>query len=101
MALNNFQPDESFALQLDAQDPLGHFRERFAIPRRPDGRVVIYFAGNSLGLQPKTVRDVVEHELDDWARLGVNAHFKDRTPWYNYHELFRDSGARLFAAKPR
>ncbi len=100
MALNNFQPDESFARQLDAQDPLAHFRERFTIPQRPDGRAVVYFAGNSLGLQPKTVRDVVERELDDWARLGVNAHFKDRTPWYRYHELFREPGARLVGALP-
>ena len=100
MVLTNFQPDESFARQLDAQDPLAHFRKQFTIPQQRDGRPVIYFAGNSLGLQPKTVRDLVARELDDWARLGVNAHFKDRTPWYGYHELFREPGARLVGAVP-
>jgi kynureninase len=95
-----FQPDEAFALHLDAADPLAHFRDRFHVPRRPDGRPVIYFCGNSLGLQPKTARVLVEQELDDWARLAVDAHFQGRTPWYSYHEVFRDSGARLVGARP-
>src|SRR5205823_13872211 len=41
-----------------------------------------------------------EQELEDWARLGVEAHFRGRTPWYGYHELFRESGARLVGALP-
>jgi kynureninase len=61
---------------------------------------LIYFCGNSLGLQPKGVRADVERELDNWARLGVEGHFKGDTPWYAYQELFRDSGARLFGAEP-
>jgi kynureninase len=42
----------------------------------------------------------MEQELDAWARQGVDAHFRDRLPWYSYHELFRDSGARLVGALP-
>jgi kynureninase len=42
----------------------------------------------------------VEQELDDWARLGVEGHFHGRTPWYSYHEQFRESGARLVGARP-
>lgn len=95
-----FRPDESFARQLDAQDPLASYRERFFLPRRPDGRPVVYLAGNSLGLQPKAVRELVEQELDDWAAMAVDAHFKGRTPWYSYHEIFRESGARLVGALP-
>lgn len=93
-------PDERFALAVDAADPLAGYRDSFHIPLRPDGRPVIYFAGNSLGLQPKAVRGLMDQELDDWARLGVEGHFKDRTPWYSYHELFRDSAARLVGATP-
>lgn len=97
----NFSADESFARQLDAQDPLAAARGRFHLPAGTDGRPLIYFCGHSLGLQPKTVRAAVEQELDDWARLGVDAHFKNRTPWYSYHETVRDAGARLVGALPR
>ncbi len=51
----DFQPDEAFARDLDEQDPLRSFRERFHLPRRAGGEPVIYFSGNSLGLQPKSV----------------------------------------------
>jgi kynureninase len=93
-------PDESFALRMDANDPLASFHEQFQIPRRSDGSPVVYFCGNSLGLQPKAARALIEQELDAWARLGALGHFKEQTPWYSYHELFRDSGARLVGARP-
>ncbi len=48
-----------------------------------------------LSLQPNSVRTLVEQELDDWARLGVEGHFHGKTPWYSYHETLRDAGARL------
>jgi kynureninase len=95
-----YQRDEAFARQMDATDPLRQFRERFHIPRRKNGEQVIYFAGNSLGLQPKSARDLIEQELEDWARLGVDAHFDGRNPWYPYHEQFRDVGARLVGGQP-
>jgi kynureninase len=94
-----YRDDEAFALEADAADPLAPFHERFHIPRTARGET-IYFCGNSLGLQPKGARERVERELDDWARLGVQAHFEGRTPWYGYHETFRESGARLVGARP-
>jgi kynureninase len=96
----NFQADESFALALDAADPLRHFREQFHLPQRPDGRPMLYFCGHSLGLQPRAARQCVEQELEAWARLGVEAHFHGRHPWYTFHENLRDSGARLAGAQP-
>ncbi len=95
-----FRPDEAFARQCDAADPLRGYREQFHLPRRADGQPVVYFCGNSLGLQPKATRAMVEQELDDWAQLGVEAHFHGRTPWYSYHEVFRDVGARLVGGQP-
>ncbi|MBI1916498.1 MAG: kynureninase [Planctomycetes bacterium] len=95
-----YQPGEDFARGLDATDPLRGYRERFHIPPGPDGHPCAYLCGNSLGLQPKAVRDLVERELEAWARLGVEGHFKDEAPWYDYHELFRASGARLVGARP-
>ena len=96
----NFQPDESFARALDDADPLRHFREQFHLPMRPDGRPAIYFCGHSLGLQPRAARGLVEQELDAWARLGVEAHFHGKNPWYSFHENFRETGARLVGARP-
>lgn len=95
-----FRPDEAFAREMDAADSLRDYREQFLIPKRPDGEPVIYFCGNSLGLQPKGVRPLIEQELDDWADLGVDAHFDGKTPWFSYHEIFREIGARLVGAVP-
>jgi kynureninase len=95
-----FSPDESFAGQLDREDPLRDFREKFFLPLGKNGKPAIYFAGNSLGLMPKSVRQIVDNELDDWARLGVDAHHAAGTPWYSYHEALREPTARLVGAKP-
>jgi kynureninase len=95
-----FSPDESFARQLDAEDSLRDFRERFHLPVGADGKPLIYFAGNSLGLMPKAARQIVEQELDDWAKLAVDAHLDGATPWYSYHETLREPTASLVGAKP-
>ena len=92
--------DAAFAAELDARDPLADYRGRFEIPMRDNGSPVHYFCGNSLGLQPKRARTLVEAELDKWSRLAVDAHFADDAPWYSYHELFRETGARLVGARP-
>lgn len=97
---SSFSADEQCALQLDAEDPLRQFRERFHIPPASDGTPLIYFAGNSLGLMPKVTKQVVEQELDDWARLGVDAHLEGKTPWYSYHETVRETAAGLVGAMP-
>src|SRR5438105_14477047 len=92
--------DEDFAQKLDAEDPLRHFRERFHLPLGKDGKPLIYFAGNSLGLMPKAARKIVEQELDNWAGLAVDAHHRAGTPWYSYHETFREATARLIGTQP-
>src|SRR5436189_2533130 len=95
-----FSADEDFALQLDDEDPLRHFRKKFHLPLGKDGKPVIYFAGNSLGLMPNPARQIVDDELDNWANLGVDAHHATGTPWYSYHEALREPTARLIGAKP-
>ena len=84
-----FSADEDFARQLDHEDPLRDFREKFSLPLGKGGEPVIYFAGNSLGLMPKSARQILDDELDNWARLGVDAHHVTGTPWYSYHEAVR------------
>jgi kynureninase len=95
-----FRADAEFAREMDARDPLAKYRERFHIPKGPDGTDWVYLSGHSLGLQPKTVRDYVEQELDAWAKLGVEAHFQGKHPWMPYHRLLTEQTARLVGAKP-
>ncbi|MCZ6837340.1 MAG: kynureninase [Planctomycetota bacterium] len=95
-----FRDDEAYARELDVSDPLRSFRERFHIPGRDDGEPVIYYTGNSLGLQPRGVQEMLAQELEDWKRLAVDGHFKDTRPWYSYHEQFREPMARVVGAKP-
>ncbi|PYI92079.1 MAG: kynureninase [Verrucomicrobia bacterium] len=95
-----FSADENFALRLDGEDPLRSFRGKFHLPAGENGQPLIYFAGNSLGLMPKSARRIVEQELDDWAQLGVDAHLDAETPWYSYHQTLREPMARLVGAQP-
>src|SRR5437879_1804000 len=95
-----FSADENFANQLDAEDPLRQVRDKFHLPLGKDGKPLIYFAGNSLGLMPKAARQIADQELDDWAKLGVGAHLEAKTPWYTYYEPLREPTARMVGAKP-
>ncbi|MGI5132057.1 kynureninase [Pseudonocardia sp. CA-107938] len=93
---------EEHAHRLDAADPLPTLRERFHVPPASGGAYpeVAYLAGNSLGLQPRSVAGLIEEELADWARLGVEGHVEATRPWKPYHELLRDAAARLVGAQP-
>jgi kynureninase len=100
MALPYFETTESFAAKLDGQDELKSFRERFYIPKQPNGEDVLYFTGNSLGLQPRTVREHIEQELKDWELWGVEGHFHAQNPWLPYHEFLTGQMAQVVGAKP-
>ncbi len=95
-----FETSATFAAGLDESDPLRSFRDRFHIPKGPNGNEAIYFTGNSLGLQPKTARGYVEQELDDWAQLAVEGHIHAKNPWLPYHEFLTEPMARIIGAKP-
>ena len=95
----NFETNESFAQKLDAQDALAGFRENFFIPKQPDGEDILYFTGNSLGLQPKTVRSYIEQELKDWETFGVEGHFHAQNPWMPYHEFLTKQMAKIVGAR--
>jgi kynureninase len=89
-----------YAKQKDKNDALAFYRNEFHIPRDSSGKPVIYFTGNSLGLQPKQTEAAINQELKDWNNLGVEGHFKAYNPWVNYHEYLTQSMAKLVGAKP-
>jgi len=97
---NNNKNNLEYSKNLDSKDPLAAFRSKFYIPKQTDGGDVIYFAGNSLGLQPKSLRAYVEQELKDWETKGVEGHYHAKNPWLPYHELLTGQTARLVGAKP-
>lgn len=95
-----YREDEAFARELDAADPLRPFRAEFLFPHVRGGAEPVYLTGNSLGLQPRATRTQIESELDDWARLAVDAHVEGRHPWLPYHEQFRGPMCRVVGALP-
>lgn len=94
-----FENSLAYARDCDASDALCAFRNEFHFPQH-DGRDVLYFTGNSLGLQPKGAAEALKQELDDWARFGVEGHFRAKHPWYSYHEELAPALARLVGALP-
>lgn len=94
----NYENTLEFAKLLDEKDELKEFRNHFFIPQHQQ-KDCIYFTGNSLGLQPKTVQSYIQQELNDWAQLGVEGHFQAKNPWMFYHENFSKQVANIVGAK--
>ncbi len=97
--MTTFENTLECAKQLDAKDPLKEFRNKFHLPTFTTNEVV-YFTGNSLGLQPKSVEQYIKEELDAWARYGVEGHFLAEKPWFSYHEFLTEKAAKIVGALP-
>lgn len=95
-----FQNSLEYAKMQDAEDALASFRNKFHIPKNASGEELIYFCGNSLGLQPKITSEYIKEELTDWANLGVEGHVEGKHPWLPYHEFLTESMAKIVGAKP-
>jgi kynureninase len=97
---SDYSASPAFASAADRNDPLAAIRARFLLPCDAAGRPKIYLCTNSLGLQPKTVREVIEHDLENWGKLGVDGHFHSDCPWYTYQDELRKPHADLVGAQP-
>ena len=82
---------------MDQDDPLGSYQDKFHYPKNDNKENVIYFSGNSLGIQPKSVRKYVEKELNVWEREGL---LGQHSRWENFHERLIEDTARLVGAQP-
>ncbi len=94
-----FENTRDFALEMDKNDPLQQYRRQFNYPRI-NGKEVIYFTGNSLGLQPKIAGNYVDEVMQDWANLAVEGHFYAEKPWWDYHERLALPLAKVVGASP-
>ena len=86
----NFTATREFAQSKDKEDQLASFKNEFYFPQM-NGKNAIYFCGNSLGLQTKSVQDSVQQELDDWKNLGIAGFLQAKNPWMFYQEYFKKS----------
>jgi kynureninase len=94
-----FENTKAFAQQLDSQDSLNKYRDEFHFPKVNDEQV-IYFTGNSLGLQSKRTKVYVDEIMNDWANLAVEGHFYAEKPWWDYQERFAEPLSKIVGAKP-
>ncbi|MEO6904181.1 MAG: kynureninase [Bacteroidia bacterium] len=97
--ITDYENTLAFAKHQDAIDPLKKYRENFYMPMM-NGKPVIYFTGNSLGLQPKSTQDLILNILEDWASYGVEAYFHGKNPWLSYHEQFFIPISKIVGSKP-
>lgn len=93
-----FTTDLSYAQKADAADILAEFKKEFHFPAK-DGRNVIYFCGNSLGLQPRAVQSAIETELNTWRELAIGGYFNGTNPWLFYHQYCTPALAKMMGAK--
>ncbi len=93
----NFEPTLAYAQIQDDMDILFSFRERFHFPQH-EGRNTLYLCGNSLGLQPVSTRYLMEKELNDWAKWGVEGHFQAQNPWLSYQKQFSAPLSKIVGA---
>ena len=69
--MTSFEDSRAWAIAMDRKDALAPLRGQFNFPRHRNGRSPVYLCGNSLGLQPREVQ-----QLMDEVRRGVQVHEK-------------------------
>lgn len=94
-----FENNREFAAQLDVEDDLAKYRSQFLFPMH-GGNEVIYFTGNSLGLQPKSTGDYVSEIMKSWQNRGVDGFFEGDQPWWTYQDQILPPLGRLIGAMP-
>ena len=93
----NFESSKEHASLLDSKDPLKNYRDLFFYPTHERIKNTIYLCGNSLGLQPKSVKNLLDKELEFWSRRGV---LGQHERWEKFHEDLAYPTSKLVGAKP-
>jgi kynureninase len=96
----NYENTLAFAQSLDHVDPLSGFRDDFLFPQQ-NVKPFIYLCGNSLGLQPKVAREVLNEQLNNWHNLAVEGWFEGDSPWMFYHKELKKLMGPLVGASAK
>ncbi|MFW5944747.1 MAG: kynureninase [Bacteroidota bacterium] len=91
----NFTTDKDFALQMDQQDLLAHYRDHFFIPEG-----TLYMDGNSLGLLSKESEYGLKRVLNEWRDLAIKGWLSGKQPWFYFAEKIGEKAAGLVGALP-
>lgn len=94
----NFENNLAFAQRMDQQDSLRDMRNEYLFPQH-NGKPFIYLCGNSLGLQPKVAKEVLNVQLNNWQNLAVEGWFDGASPWMFYHKELKNLMAPIVGAK--
>jgi len=89
-----FETDEQCARQMDAQDPLAHFRGRFFLPGN-----TIYLDGNSLGLMPRDAEESIRRVMQEWKTQAIDGWLQAKPPWFYTAETLGALAAPLVGAE--
>ena len=92
------QNTRDFAIACDQKDALNYLRKEFIFPQFK-GRDVLYFTGNSLGLQPKVSQSYVDEVMNAWGELAVEGHFYGDRPWWEYHEKLTPTLSKIMGCQ--
>jgi kynureninase len=96
--LMSFSTDIDFALRADTADELAPFKQAFHFPQK-NGKDVIYFCGNSLGLQPRNVEAAIQTELNSWKEEAIAGYLHGKNPWLYYQEYMKTSLSKIVGCK--
>lgn len=83
-----------YALQLDQQDELRHYKQEFYLPENQ-----LYMDGNSLGLMSKRSEATLTKLLTNWKEKGIDGWTEGEDPWFTYPERLSERLAPIVGAK--
>ena len=89
----NFSLSEEFAKNLDEEDDLKLFKDRFYI-----NKDIIYMDGNSLGLLSKDSEASLLRVINEFKEQGINGWMDAKEPWFTYAEKLGAKQAVLVGA---
>ena len=64
-----------------------------------DSQDCLYFTGNSLGLQPKAASELIQGEMEKWAKRGLEGYFTGKYPWFSMEDFITEESARIVGGK--
>ena len=97
--MQQFQNSAAYAQDQDKNDSLAKYRDQFLFPtftKEP----AIYFTGNSLGLQPKSMQSYIQTQLDEWHKFGVRATSWPKSLGSHFTEELGEKASKVVGAKP-